>query len=124
MREIEGYFEHSKIKDCSGLEYNGEESIKCCSCNKELFVIMRVSNKPTEFLIGKYKVPIITQYFVSNCPFCNGFSWKTKIDGKCMIRGSHGKTIIEDIDIDFTSILDAVLNNLKIIKDKNGDNGE
>lgn len=121
--EIDGFFEHSKVKTIKGLEYGGEESIKCCGCSKELFVLMKISDKPTEFSIGKFKVPIMTQYFTSNCPYCNDMSWKVKIDGKCMVRSSHGKTVIENIDMDFVSISDAVLNKLKIIKDKSGDNG-
>lgn len=122
MPEPEAFF-YNKVKNLQGLEYGGEESVKCCGCNKELFVIMRVSDKSTEFLMGKFRVPIMTQYFVGNCPFCNDESWKIKIDGKCMIRGSHGKTVISDIDMDFESIDSAVLNKLKIVKDKNGDDG-
>lgn len=123
-KDFESFFTFGIIKEIKGLEYGGEEQITCCNCNKELFVIMKVSDRPTIINLGAFgRVSVQTQYFVSNCPFCGDKSWKTKIDGQSMIRASHGKTVIANISTDMLGG-EHVINTLEIVKDNNGDNGE
>lgn len=121
--KLDSFFEFGKIRELKGLEYGGEESVKCASCDKELFVLMKISDKPTYIEHGFYGTAVVThQYFVGNCPFCGDQSWKVRGEGRYMFRGSLGKTAVADIDMDTST--KELINKLTIIKDKSGDSGE
>lgn len=120
---MESFFEFGVVKELKGLSYGGEESVRCASCNKELFVLMKISDKPTHIDHGYYGTMVVHhQNFVGNCPFCGDKSWKVKGEGRYMFRASLGKTVIANVESDTSQ--KELLNKLTIVKDESGDSGE
>ena len=90
----------AEYKDLVGLEYGGEQTVECATCDKPLIVVMKVKDAPMVIQDGTRKVEVNNYKFVSNCPFCGGKSWIVKVTGTVFVANVPDKTILININMD------------------------
>ncbi len=114
IAKVEGGVE----KELRGLEYGGEFPVKCMNCDEELMTIMKVSDRPTRFPIGRGNyVEIPKQRFWANCPFCQNKTWTVKVEGTIMV-GPTDNTVIVDYDYGDPHDEEGMLNEVQICMKK------
>lgn len=107
-------------KELKGLEYDGEYPVKCMNCDTELFTIMKVSDKPAKFPIGRGNyAEVPTQRFRAKCPFCDNGSWVVKVHGTIMIGPVTDKTVIADWNYGDFNDPDGMFNEVILVKARN-----
>lgn len=107
------------VKPLKGYIFLGEHEITCMNCDKPLFTLVKISNKPTIMKTGMTQVIAVQQLrFQSNCPFCGEKSWLAEIEGQAMLGAVNDSLIMTDV-ISHDPIQDVALTEIKL-EIKNG----
>jgi hypothetical protein len=105
-------------KDISDLEYDGDFVVNCVACDKELFTIVKVSDRPTKIPMGRNQEPILVekQRFKCNCPFCGGESWLVSVSGQVMVGHVEGVTSLANVSMGDPSDPNGMLTEVEVQK--------